>query len=88
MQYRITSATRAQRLNAIKTFYNIAEPKKYTDWTVEEKQKLEAKTDKEIESFCRELCVEAINRDFVGFVMTGKVGDVGRTVYNSLLEPK
>lgn len=86
MHERITAATREQRLNAIQTFLNIAEPRKYTDWTPEEKAKLETCSDVEIEETCREVCLEAINRDFVSFALKGQVGNVGKTVYNSLLK--
>lgn len=85
MMTRVNSATRERRLNAIKTFYNIAEPVHYDQLKVEVREQIESSSDERVLSLCIELCTEAINRDFVSFVSTGKEGVVGRTVYASLL---
>jgi hypothetical protein len=85
MMVRIQGATRLQRLNAIKTFYNVAESQKYDEMSLETRQKIEASSDAEVLKFCKELCTEAINRDFVSYIMKGEEGPVGKTVYASLL---
>jgi hypothetical protein len=85
MMDRIQSASREQRLNAIKTFYDVAEPTKYANLTLERRIEIETSPDDKVLSFCKELCTEAINRDFVSYISTGNEGSVGKTVYNSLL---
>lgn len=85
MNDRIQKASRERRLNAIKTYYNVAEPVKYDDMTKERRDKIENCSDVEIEKFCTTLCKEAVNRDFISWITTGKTGDVGRTVYASLI---
>jgi len=81
MMDRLNTSTKEQKLKAIRTFYEVAEPKKYDSLPKEIRDTIENSLDE----FCKEICLEAINRDFVSYVSKGDTGGVGRLVYSSLL---
>jgi hypothetical protein len=76
MMDRLNTATKEQKLTAIRTFFEVAESKKYDSLPKEIRDSPD--------EFCKEICLEAINRDFVSYVSKGDTGDVGRLVYSSL----
>lgn len=85
MMLRLEEGNKVKWLNAIKTFYTVAEPTKWIDLPKATREQIESSSDEQIKSLCKELCVEAINRDFVSWVSTGDQGNVGRDVYTALL---
>lgn len=84
MSIRIDGGNREKWLSAIKKFYEVAETRSYEDLPPGVRTIIES-NDESIKSFCRDLCLEAINRDFCSLLSTGDVGPVGREVYESLL---
>ena len=72
-------------LTCIKKFYEVAEPKSYDELPQDMRAQIESSTTK-LKEFCWELCVEAINRDFVSYVRNGDRGKVGQQVYDALKE--
>jgi hypothetical protein len=84
MMVRVGKGSRSKWLFAIETFYNMAEAGGWEGVPDESKRNIESASDEDLKYFCKELCTEAINRDFVNWVQTGEEGKVGRTVYSAL----
>lgn len=91
MMDRIENATRSKWLFAIETYYNMADGEtRWKNLTEDTKRNIECARDEDLKYLCKELCGEAINRryinrDIVNWVSTGKEGELGRTLYRSLV---
>lgn len=86
MMRRLEKGNKAKWLNAIKTFYNVAEKVKWDQKPEAERKVIEAFNSIKLKSFCKDLYAEAINRDFVSWVVNGEEGMVGRLFYASLAQ--
>ena len=72
-------------LRCIRKFFEVAESKSYDDFPDEIKADIEC-SQMRLKDTCWELCMEAINRDFVTYLSTGEFGNVGKDVYGALKE--
>lgn len=84
MMDRVEKCGRDKWLNAIITFFNVAEIETWDEKTLDSQNRIRNLSDKDMKSFCQELCREAINRDYVNWVASGVEGNVGRDVYKSM----
>jgi len=83
MQSMVEERGRTDWLRAINKYFEIAETSSYENLPEETRRRIEA-TDETLKSFCKEICAEAINRDFCSYVSTGETGNVGRETFNAL----
>lgn len=82
MMRAVDNGNRDKWISAITCFYRVAENRDLDENLVNRSDEL---TDEELKDFCKELCTEAINRDFVSWVSTNSEGNVGREVYKALM---
>jgi hypothetical protein len=80
-QSRINQTDRDKILRTIKNYYILTQDSNYTDelWEYICQQDLN-----DIKSLCLTLCGEAINRDFIQYVLKGKRGNIGPQLYQML----
>ncbi|HMP28096.1 MAG TPA: hypothetical protein PKD85_00765 [Saprospiraceae bacterium] len=75
--------TREPYINCILKFFEVAENKTGFDLaTIFDEIKDKSTID--LMKECKNICKEAVNRDFVSYLSTGDRGNVGNIVYNSL----
>jgi hypothetical protein len=85
MMIRLEAGNRNKWINAIKMYYYVAERTKWDGLPQEEQTRIINLSDDSLKILCKELCTEAINRDFVNWISTGNEGNIGRLVYTALL---
>lgn len=80
----LANASKDQMLRCIRKFFEVAEDSSYEDRMPLASRELLENNPEKLKSLCTELCMEAINRDFVSYISTGFKGPVGQSVYNAL----
>lgn len=74
MMQAIDNGNRVKWFSAIVKFYQVAEDRDLPEGI---KDQIMQYGDTEMKEMCKELCYEAINRDFVSYVSTQNEGNVG-----------